>query len=414
MRSVWTFVAACALAATVAPAWAGDVDFKLARAFAYGVRPTPEAGALPATAVVRGQQLAQPAAYGPGPQGLWGGHAQPASYGYAGEAAQSAAAVGGCTSCATSDSCGCGACGGCGDCCCLPNWEFFGEFIFVRPSNASVAYATMFDGGGSIPLQMGRRGVLNSIYEPGFRIGASKAISDCSSIRTTYERLETEVRHSMPNPAPNTIRSLVIHPSSANAGTNWDAASGRLDIDYHLADIDFRRAFICDPCAHVNYLVGIRYANLKQEFRSTFTEVGVEQIDTDVNFDGGGIRLGLEGERRNDLGLLVYGKGVANFVAGEFSTRYWQGNESDPVIVNTRWKNARVVTILDLEAGVGWVSPNGCVRLTAGYMFSTWLNSVRSSDWIEAVQTNSDAPLQTSVHRNVTFDGFTARAEIRY
>ena len=175
-----------------------------------------------------------------------------------------------------------------------------------------------------------------------------------------------------------------------------------------------RHVFIGNECANASYVLGVRYANLEQDFRSAFTRVGTEQIDTDLSFDGGGLRLGLEGERRNCRGFMVYGRSSASFVAGEFSARYFQGNESDPEIVNTTWSNARVVTILDLEAGVGWQSRNGRLRVNAGYMFSTWLNSIRTEDWIEAIQTNTDEILQTSLDHNVCFDGFTVRAEIRY
>ena len=142
-----------------------------------------------------------------------------------------------------------------------------------------------------------------------------------------------------------------------------------------------------------------------------FAALGVDAMSTGIEFDGGGLRGGWEGERHaRSCGFLCYGRATANFVAGEFKARYWQGSSFDPVIVDTVWKGGRIVTMVDLELGVGWASPCDRYRFTTGYIVNCWLNTVTTSDWIDAVQTNDFGGLGDTL----TFDGLVARAEVRF
>ena len=140
-------------------------------------------------------------------------------------------------------------------------------------------------------------------------------------------------------------------------------------------DLDYRHVFLCDNRYSLNYLVGIRYANLTQSFRSQFDSIISENVNTDVNFDGAGFRLGLEGERYSPCHVIfLYGKASASFLGGEFRGNYLQTSTNDPIVAETSWKEARFVSILDCEVGVGWTGCNGHVKASAGYMLSIWTN----------------------------------------
>jgi len=120
---------------------------------------------------------------------------------------------------------------------------------------------------------------------------------------------------------------------------------------------------------------------------------------------------GLEGERYSRNGAwTVYGKSTASFVGGEFRSTYTQDNLIGTRIVDTGWRAGRLVTILDLEVGVGWISPCEHWRLSAGYMVSGWFNVVKTDEWIKSVQRNNFVGLGDTL----TFDGLTARAELRF
>jgi hypothetical protein len=137
----------------------------------------------------------------------------------------------------------------------------------------------------------------------------------------------------------------------------------------------------------------------------------VTQVNTDIDFDGGGIRLGLDGERAmNDCGWSAYGKATANFIGGNFRADYTQIDSFQQVVVDTDWRSGRVVSILDLELGLSWLGPQGRFRFSAGYLVSAWFNAVKTDDFIKAVQANNF----TDLGDTLSFDGLTARAEFRF
>jgi hypothetical protein len=143
-----------------------------------------------------------------------------------------------------------------------------------------------------------------------------------------------------------------------------------------------------------------------------YEENGVNNVRAESEFDGAGLRLGLEGERYgNTTQFFVYGKGHASLVGGTFRTRYEYGNQSDPSIVDTTWKAGRLVTILDLEAGLGWRNHCDNLRFSIGYLFSSWYNVVKTNEWIHTVQQNNFVDPSDNYRGLMTFDGLTARVE---
>jgi len=307
----------------------------------------------------------------------------------------------------------CRACG-----CCVPCWQVFGEFLYLRPRNAGLEYAVPINGPveeGAVPLQAGRTAALNPQFEPGFRVGLARAFDECSTVSATYARYENRVHDAIAVNPPFVIRSMVMHPSSLDAAADWNAASAYQDIGFHIGDIDYRRVFLYNDRCSVNYLVGIRYVNLEQRFRSLFESIITENVNSDVNFDGAGFRLGLEAERYTPYRVLfLYGKASASFLGGEFRGSYLQSSITDPVIAETTWKEARLVSILECEVGVGWESRGGHVRASAGYMVSGWLNVVKPAEFISAVQANQYHGPDKVSGNGLVFDGLVARAELRW
>jgi hypothetical protein len=292
----------------------------------------------------------------------------------------------------------------------------FAELLFLRARDAEVAYAVPIDGAivppPTPPIQVGPIAVADPDYAAGWRIGGVWALDECSSIVVSWARFESSSNSIASTEAPLVLRSLVFHPGTANAGADFLDAQATNDVDFDLVDIDYRAVWSSDDLWALNYNVGVRYAHLNQDFNALFTNTGTaDTLLSKVSFDGAGIKLGLDGERHAcNCGLLVYGKAFASFVAGDFRSRYFQASDVDPTIVDTTWKAGRVVTILDLELGAGWQSQCGRVRVTGGYMFSTWLNAIPTDEWIQAVQQNNFVGLND----HITFDGFTARVTYNF
>jgi len=325
---------------------------------------------------------------------------------------------------ASTDCCGMNSCnvasGGCCNPCadpCRPcQRRVFGEFLYLRPRNAEIAYAVPIDGPivpppVPNPVQVGPVAIVDPDYQPGFRVGFGCGLDECSDLAVTYTHFESSTSDSTSIAAPDVIRSMVAHPSSQSAATDFLQASAWYGLDFDLVDVDYRAAFCLGQTYSVSYLVGVRYCGIQQDFGALFANNGTELVTTDITFDGGGIRLGLEGEQRaRRSGLLVYGNTSVSFVAGEFKTRFFQGQSLDPTVVDTAWKAGRIVTMLDLELGLGWANPSGSLRFTTGYLFSAWFNTVKTDEFINAVHANDFINLGDTL----TFDGLVTRVELRY
>lgn len=309
---------------------------------------------------------------------------------------------------------------GCNDCCC-PGWahrfNVFGEFLYLRPRDAEVAYASIIEGPiapGVAGLQAGPTGVLDYDYQPGFRLGAGIVLDSFNAIQVQYSQLDATSTDVTATAAPNVVRALVDHPNALNAGANWLDAAAEGDLRFQMIDASYcgLLSYSCDY--EVSYLVGVRYARFEQAFGANFTNVGTEAIRAAVDFDGVGARFGMDAIRYgNNRQWFVYGKGYTSLIGGRFENSYLQSNQADPVVATTTWEAGRVVTMLDLEAGIGWQNSSGNIRGSIGYMYSGWFNTIRMNEWIRAVQNNDFVATGMSTYDSgVTFDGLTARVEL--
>jgi len=320
-----------------------------------------------------------------------------------------------CDSCCGSSACDTGCDDSCCDpCCWMHRFYVFGEGLALRARNTEVAYAVPVNAVIppvlGPPVQVGPVGVVDQGYEAGFRLGGGIVCDDFSSLSVQYTFFESSQGDQIATNAPQVLQSLVHHPLTLSAVSPFLQANARHDIDLDLVDIDYRHVFRIGNSYALNWLAGVRYAHLEQTFLSNFLVNGNSQVFSNVVFDGAGIRVGLEGERVGRRGFLAYGKGHASFVAGEFHSTYVQDDILAQNEVFTTWEGARVVSILDLEIGLGWYSASGRWRLSGGYLVSGWFNTVKTDDWIDAVRRNNFVDLNDSI----SFDGFVGRLEYRF
>lgn len=299
---------------------------------------------------------------------------------------------------------------------CGPLWQFYGDFLYLRPGNDKVSYAVPINGAivpppGVAPVQIGPEGIVDNSFHPGVRVGLGRALNACSNIGGSYTYFESDTADTTTQSVPFVLRSLVHHPGTANAVTDFLRADAAYSVDFQMVDVEFNRLLASGDLYALRYAIGARYGQLEQDFQSIFSNsTATEIVATDLDFDGAGIRFGLEGERHACNGLMVYAKGNASFLGGEFTGSYLQGDLFGGNVVNTGWADDRIVSIVDAEIGVGYTCREGRLRLTAGYVVSAWGNMVTTDDFIQSVQTNNS----TDVSDTLTFDGLTSRVELRY
>jgi hypothetical protein len=312
-----------------------------------------------------------------------------------------------------------------GNTCAGVGWQVIGEYLYLRPSNAEVTYAQVYDNISGVSFPFGRTGVANPFYNPGFRVSAAAALGDCAAIGVSYTYYETTLDTTVfatDNPlgdAPplSEVRSLLLFPGTIQTSSPADFATAHEMIRFHLADVDYKAALVSGPRYCANALIGVRYASLQQDFNSAISGGGaVDEVISNVRFEGGGLRAGLEGERQSaSTGFLVYGKGTASFVAGTARGNYIQFNDTtDPNLVDTEFKTNRIITMLDFEVGAGWASEDGTIRVTGGWMVSAWYNTIKPSRLIESVRTSTPAVLDSPTENMLAFDGLVFRVEWRF
>jgi hypothetical protein len=303
-----------------------------------------------------------------------------------------------------------------GNAACDPTWIVYGEFLYLRPGNDKVAFAVPINGAivppvGAPPVQVGPEVLVDLGFTPGVRVGAERAYGTCSALGGQFTWYESNQTNNAVGTELLPLYSLVNHPGSLSAATNSLAATATGHIDFQLGDAFYRRFLVRDENRSLSFIGGARFAHLDETFRSTFTSATtVETVNTNIAFDGGGIRLGLEAEQRASFSQgLVYAKGYASFVGGQFTSRYVQADGQRGVVVDTGWTEDRVVSILDTELGIGWITRHG-IRITGGYMFSGWFNLINTDDFIRAVRKLDSV----NVRDSLSFDGFVVRAEARF
>lgn len=291
----------------------------------------------------------------------------------------------------------------------------WGEFLYLRPRNAEVAYGVPINGAivpaPVNPIQVGRIGMTDHDYNPGFRFGVGYVLDSMSSISAQYTWFESDARDAIATDAPYVIRSMVSHPGTLTADQDFLEAQASDSLRFDWVDVDYRRVWDCTGNRTITFLAGARGGQYNQDFRADFFSTGTETVVSEIDFYGAGVRLGLEGELYSQSRRWMgYAKTAASFVAGEFTADYEQGQSYDSVVVDTSWKAGRIVPMLDLELGVGWQSRCGTWRINGGYVVSAWYNTVSTDSWVEAVQTNEFVGLSDSV----SFDGLVLRCEGRF
>lgn len=293
--------------------------------------------------------------------------------------------------------------------------NLWGEFLYLRSRDSEVTYGV--ESNTSLappapPVQVGRVGMVDQTADPGFRFGITYMLDESSSLTASWAMLESHRSDRIDRTSlSNVIQSSVLHPSTAAASSSGTFATGIHNIDFDLVDLEYRGKLSSSETTETNYVVGLRYVYLQQEFLHDNNILGNQTVATDIDFNGLGVRLGLEGERfRHKSRWFVYGKSYVNFVAGEFNAKFDQGQAFDASVVDTLWEAGRIVSIWDLELGLGHVCKSERLSISAGYSFSAWTNVVKTDEFINAVQTNNFLDLGETM----TYDGLVARVEGRF
>ncbi|MDZ4657632.1 MAG: Lpg1974 family pore-forming outer membrane protein [Bythopirellula sp.] len=329
-----------------------------------------------------------------------------------------------CDPCCGDVCCGDVCCDTCCDSCCPPWWAHrtgvWGEFLYLQATDADVTHAQQQNGiGGAGTVPFGIIDRADPDYEPAYRVGVDICCTSCSSIFASYTDYESNSFGSLNAPVitggGGAVGSLVHHPGAALTAS-VGPVNHSYDIDFQIGDFGMRRVWHSGPCHVVNWSVGGRYGHLDQEFFQTGVFGGGQggQVDTttEIEFDGGGLRFGIDAERRfADTGWSVYGKALVAPMTGRFHANYEMVNQTTDIdLALANWSDDRIVTNLEYEAGLAWMSCCCHWRVTGGYTVAHWFNAVTTDSFINAVKAND----YEDVNGPLAFSGLVTRVEYRW
>lgn len=301
--------------------------------------------------------------------------------------------------------------------CCLHRTGLFADYLYWQVSDADLPFVVPQDGIGAIgTVPIGEATVLDPDHESAFRVGGNFALDCTSSMTFVYTKFETNTQAELIVPPPFVVQPLVTLPSTFNAGSTGQLAVSEWSLEFETFDLEYRAVLLSCSKYYINGVIGGRYVMYDQDFTSAFFFAppdGTTFVNTAIDFDGAGIRSGVEGEHRLCLGLYGYGKLIGSLIAGEFRSAYQQFNQFNGEEGTTRMRESRVVPMIETELGLGWCSANGRVRFSAGYYFSIWSNMITAQEWINAVQTTSFESPSRDAKDDIRIDGLVTRLELR-
>ncbi len=315
------------------------------------------------------------------------------------------------TSCDTS--CGTGS-----TICCTPWWAHrtggWGEVLYLRPGSSDIVYTIEQNDVVPNAFPTGPVGDTQIQAEMGFRVGFAIA-HDCeSSYIASYSRWDGNDQDQIQRTGANVLNSEILHPSTLTTGAASLNSLANHDINFSTADFGYRSLWIGTDDFAINSFGGLRYGNMEQQFHHeqvTSVAVGLNTVDTDIDFDGFGLMFGADGAfYRCKSGLLCYSRGMVSFLAGEWNANYRQVRQFQGGVVANQFEDFRITPQTELELGFGWQNKTGNIRLSCGYLTSAWFDALSTRTYIEAVKAGN----YVDVGETVTFSGMVTRAEVRF
>ncbi|MDE0863361.1 MAG: Lpg1974 family pore-forming outer membrane protein [Rubripirellula sp.] len=313
-------------------------------------------------------------------------------------------------------------CDGCGEaknyCCCKPWWSHrcgvFAEFLLLRPGSADFIYAVEQNDTTPAAFPTGPVGRVNIDSSAGGRFGFSISASQCSSLEVIYTGWQGDTSDSITANGTNVLNSQVIQPSSLTTGAASSVSSADFDMDFQTVDLAYRRIWRANDNYAINWSGGFRYGNMSQDLtarQNISVASGLVTVDTDVDFEGFGLALGLDAERRScRTGMMCYSKALSSFLAGDWKGRYRQTEQFSSGVIANDYEDYRVTPVMELELGIGWRSSCGRCRASIGYITTAWYNAVSTREYIDAVRSSH----YVNVDETITFSGLTAGLEANF
>ena len=171
-----------------------------------------------------------------------------------------------------------------------PGWAFYGEFLYWRARDVEVAWGVEINSiAQTPPIQVSPVAAADMDFQPGWRVGFSKIVNECTRINAEYTMWESGTADAIQRQdITNVISSLVDHPSVLTAAGDHINGNAQYDMSIDMVDLALQRAYYYDCGVQLSWLMGVRSVTHESQFSATYFGQIQRTIDTDIDFNGAG------------------------------------------------------------------------------------------------------------------------------
>ncbi len=248
-------------------------------------------------------------------------------------------------------------------------------------------------------------------WTPGFRIGLGGNMAyDEWDILLNWTWFKSSARDSSHSSSKGDLLVLWGHPdidSGANTANGASYAKGKWFMQLNLLDLELARSFWVGKHLSLRPFFGARGAWIDQNFKIKYLLTTVPVTETKLkaesDFEGGGVRAGLDARFALLGGWSFYGLASASMLYGHFNCDFKE-NWENVAIARTRDGFHQAVSTAQLALGVRWDTYVHRDRyhfgLYAGWEQNIWFGLNKMNRYFDQLhegnleQLNSDMTLQ--------------------
>ena len=314
-------------------------------------------------------------------------------------------------------------------------WFVTADYLYVR-ANFSEAVAYLEQNIENPADSTDTFHEFNFQHESSYRFGGGYKLGCCDEeLRFEFTRMSSNAETIAPQSTQEVFIFVPYETTSPDSPTFLNA-----DVDTKSWDLEYRKTIplggtqccgcgdacgdpcgcgdVCDcapacPAWDITWSGGVRFADVnwnRHAFALNDESDTFRESSSELNFEGGGPRVGLEGRRYfgQKNWCSMYLKGDISLLLGQMQHQATRLEEDDILTTQTA-RGRRIIPVTEIEAGLTAHLTSKSL-FSAGYLFSAWHDLGMRDQFNFATQLEDlydDANI-------LGFDGFFARLEIGY
>lgn len=288
-----------------------------------------------------------------------------------------------------------------------PGWNASVEYLNWRQHRRGLDFAITTD---ATALAVGAGDVQNLTFgrDSGVRTGLSYTTRTGWEVGFGYTHFDTQATTTAVEPVGGNMWATRSHPDQNEEALT---ASAFGDLDYDIFDFEVRRWIVLNRFAAIQLLGGLRWADIEQVSRydydgRDFTN-GV--INSRVDMQGFGIRLGMAGYWQLPRGFSLFAHGAGTLAYGKFQTHLLETNLAGAdTIIDVTDNYQQAVPAIEAAVGASW--RNERFEISGGYELTNWFDLADRSMFVDSVHEGAYSPNSM----NLLLEGFFVRGAIAF